>query len=394
MNQDVNVIFTGEFSFPNGMAGTKRIKHAIKALRRYPNVKARVILQRQSSQKNILSGKCEGTPYETVMGDLLRTKMFIALPQLYYKTICALKRAWMPSHRNVIYYYGMLALENILPLYYARRLGYKIVFDIVEDIGLSVSISRSPYHYFKVCLMALFSERIMSFADGIIVISSHLERKYKALGNGRIPILYRAVSVDMSCFQDKAKMSDSAVSLFYSGSFGKKDGLLVLLDAFDKLAGRYKRVRLILCGAGDAEAMKVFFSRLKLSHYKDRIEYKGYVDDQSYYSILGDVDIPCMTRIDISYAHAGFPFKLGEFLATGKPVIATRVSDVDRFLMNQHNAMLIQAGSSEEICAAAEFLINNPKTAQTIGRRGRETARAYFDYKTQGEALLSFFKSI
>ena len=107
----INLVFMGAFTYPRGMAGTKRIQNMINALKEYPDIATRVILQRQSSRDNILSGVHEGTPYETVMGDLFRAKMFAALPILYYKTIAALKRAFRPDHKNVIYFYGPLFLR-------------------------------------------------------------------------------------------------------------------------------------------------------------------------------------------------------------------------------------------------------------------------------------------
>ena len=130
------------------------------------------------------------------------------------------------------------------------------------------------------------------------------------------------------------------------------------------------------------------------SPHNDRIEYKGFLDEKEYFSVLNTVGIPCMTRADLPFAHAGFPFKLGEFLATGKPVIASRVSDVDRFLVHGHNAMLVRPGSSAEICRAVEFLMETPETAGTIGARGREVARSFFDCKRQGKALLEFIESV
>ena len=187
---------------------------------------------------------------------------------------------------------------------------------------------------------------------------------------------------------------NSSVSLFYAGSFGKKDGLPVLLDAFDRLAGKYGNLRLVLTGRGDEEAMKEFFTRTKASPYKDRIEFRGYVEEKEYYSLLNDADIPCMTRVDVAFAHAGFPFKLGEFLATGAPVIASRVSDVEKFLVHKENAMLVGAGSSDEVCGAVEYLIGNREAAEEMGARGREAAKSFFDYRQQSKDLLTFLRDL
>src|SRR5208283_1749146 len=318
----------GVFTYPNGMAGTKRVRNAINSLKQHPDVTACVILQRQSTEYNILSGVHEGTPYETVMGDLFRARMFAALPVLCYRTIAALKRAFLSDRKNVIYFYGPLFLESVVPLHYAQKHGYKIVFDVIEDFGLTKEVSHSLYRYMRSSLANRLSSRMKELSAGVIVISSYLEENCRKLIQGKAPVHYMPISVDMESFPLKPFRINPTISLFYAGSFGKKDGIPVLLDAFDRLAGKYGNLRLVLTGRGDAEALEEFFARMRLSPFKDRIEFKGYLDERDYYSLLNDVDIPCMTRVNVAFANAGFPFKLGEFLATGKPVIASRVSDV------------------------------------------------------------------
>ncbi len=394
MDNKVNLIFMGGFTYPRGMAATKRIQNVINALKELPDVETRVIIQRQSTLDDALSGVFENTPYETIIGDLFRAKMLVALPVLYYKTITAVKRAFKPSSKNVIYFYGPIFIDSIVPLYYAKRLGYTIIFDVIEDFGLAKDVSRSFYQYARSKIANRISSQIRSLASGIIVISSYLEKKSRSLTQGRVPLHYMSISVDMAFFPRTLDMNKPIKTLFYAGSFGKKDGVPILLDAFDNLAERHDNIYLVLTGRGDSAAMNEFFARVDTSPYKDRIDYKGYLDEKDYYSFLNDADIPCMTRVDLAFAQAGFPFKLGEYLATGKPVIASRVSDVDRFLKNKDNAMLVKAGSSKEVCQAVEFLINDHSSAKAIGERGRETAITYFNNKQQGIDLLDFIRSL
>ena len=394
MAKKINLVFMGGFTYPRGMAGTKRIQNVINALGQYPDVAVRVILQRQSSRDNTLAGVHAGTSYETVMGDVLQARMFAALPILYYKTCATLKRAIRPHQKNMIYFYGPLFFDSVVPLKYAQRLGYKIIFDVVEDFGLARDVSSSYYHYLRCKLANRLSSRIKDLSAGVIVISSRLAEKYAEITQGKVPVHYMPVSVDMDYFPEKPGGIKPNFSLFYAGSFGLKDGLPVLLDAVDKLASKYKNVHLVLTGRGDVDVMEDFFARMEVSPYKDRIEFKGYLNEKNYYILLNDADVPCMTRVDFAFAHTGFPFKLGEFLATGKPVIASRVSDVDKFLQHGHTAMLVQPGSSAEICEAAEFLINNPDSAAAMGARGRDVAKTFFDYRQQGKALHTFLESV
>ena len=392
--QKLNIVVLGGFPYPRGMAGTKRIQHAIDGMKEAPDVSICVLVLRQSSSRNTLAGMHAGIPYETVMGDLARVRLTLLFPVLTVKAMRALKRSWRPDCRNIIYLYGPPSLDNIVPILYCRHLGYKIVFDIVEDYDLAWSLSRSFYHRLKMAGRTRLTRCVKSLASGIVVISSHLIEKYRGLTQGQVPMHHRPISVDLDCFPAKSRRFGDTVKLFYSGSFGKKDGVPVLLEAFDRLAAKFDTVRLVLTGKGSDEAMRPILSRIESSPFRDRIDYKGYLDDEAYYATLNTADIPCVTRVDSAYAHAGLPFKLGEFLATGRPVIASRVSDVERMLEDRRDAMLVKPGDSDKIAEAVEHLIAQPEQAVAIGERARQKARAQFDYRPQGQALLAFLRDL
>lgn len=394
LNGSMNLIFMGGFSYPHGMAGTKRIQNIIDALKMYPDVRTRVVLQRQSGEESTLSGVHRGVPYETVMGNTVRAKMLVLLPILYFRTISILRRAFQPREQNIIYHYGPLFVDSIVPLFFAKKCGYKIVFDINEDYTLMKGTYQSYYELLRVNVASWFMPSTKLLASGIIAISCYLEEKWKSYSQDKVPVHYMPISVDLNQYPEKPTHIHGATVLFYAGSFGNKDGVDILLDAFDMLAARNKDVRLVLTGKGNRDAINKFVRRWRSSPYADRIEYKGYLDELSYYKLLNDIDIPCMTRVDLAFAHAGFPFKLGEFLASGKPVVASRVSDVPKFFSDKINAMLVQPGSSSDVCEAVEFLINNPDKAAEIGNRGREEAKALFDYKEQGRSLRAFLQRL
>jgi glycosyltransferase involved in cell wall biosynthesis len=63
-----------------------------------------------------------------------------------------------------------------------------------------------------------------------------------------------------------------------------------------------------------------------------------------------------MTRVGSGYANAGFPFKLGEFLATGNPVITTNVSDVSVYLENYKDCIIVTPEKINEVAASIRIL--------------------------------------
>ena len=170
-----------------------------------------------------------------------------------------LRRVFRPGCTNVILNYGPLDFDNVLALRWSRRLGYKVVFYIVEDYDLAWGISRSLSHRLKMAGITRLQHGIRDIASGVVVITSHLREKYEKMTNGKVPIHYSPIAIDFDRFPDSPGRFNKDVTLFYSGSFGSKDGLPVLLDAFDKLATKNDNVRLVLTGKGGDEVMRQSF---------------------------------------------------------------------------------------------------------------------------------------
>src|SRR5690606_21211749 len=117
----------------------------------------------------------------------------------------------------------------------------------------------------------------------------------------------------------------------------------------------------------------------KIINNNRKIVFLGYLDSEEYYKVLNSCDIFCMPRNNSLFANAGFPFKLGEFLATGKGVVATKVGDVSQYLTNMENAMLIEPESVDEIVKAIEYLVLNTDEIARLGDSAIGVARENFD---------------
>jgi glycosyltransferase involved in cell wall biosynthesis len=388
----LNVVFTG-FPYPQGLADTKDNQHAIDALKKH-GASVRVIVLRQSTKINSPKGIYNGVPYETIGPDLWRTRFLLTSPVFFIKSVKAIRMAFRPDSRNVFFVYGPPNFNNFPMIRQARKCGYKIVFYIVEDDDVAWNRSSSLWSKATNCSARWLSKRISGIADGIIVISSHLQDKFRDLTRGKVPILLRYISVDTARISYTQPFSSSEISLFYAGIFGVKDGVENLLEAFDSLAPSYPRLRLVLSGGRGPERMRKILDRIKSSPFHDRIKYAGYLPEEEYYRLLSSVDIPCVPRVDSLYANAGFPFKLGEFLASGKPVIASRVSDVEKFISDREHAILINPGSIDDIVSGVRYLIENPDRAIQIGINGRKKAVEKFDVGVQRNSLCGFLEMV
>ena len=83
--------------------------------------------------------------------------------------------------------------------------------------------------------------------------------------------------------------------------------------------------------------------------------------------------------------HKGFPTKLGEYLATGNPVVVTKVGEITDYLDNGC-AYLAEPDSVQSFSDKLIEALTN-ENSNIVGNKGRDIAIKYFSHKKQGEKL-------
>lgn len=304
-----------------------------------------------------------------------------------------LRKNKQAGSKNIIYNYNYPDLKNIVFLMYGRMIGYRIVFDIIEDNRFEAHVGFINKIRIKTSLVLFKLSRY--FTKAYVAISDHLYKRAEENAKGKIPVHLIPITVNLNYFKISGHpINKSELKIFYGGSFAPKDGLSYLLDAFEEVSKKDSTVKLVLTGLGNPADVDKIKEKIAASAAKERILFKGFLATDEYYAVLNSCDIFCMTRVNSKFANAGFPFKLGEFLASGKGVIATRVGDVPKYLHNGENSLLINPDSVSEIVQALSTFINNPEKINTLGSAARKTAETNFDSDKISMELLSIFNSI
>ena len=304
-----------------------------------------------------------------------------------------LKKSKSLSEKNILYNYDQPNLKNILFILYAKFIGYKIILDVIEDYRYYTDYPRFLTAV-KMKSSNFLCKHSHYFADSIIAISDHLYSHMIKISKGKTPVFHIPITVDLTKFPKKNYTIPENYKIFYGGSFGEKDGIEYLIKAFEEVCLKFKNVNLILTGKGFVEGMQKVSQLIDHSIVNEKIIFKGFLSKDEYYKVLNDCDIFCMTRINSKFANAGFPFKLGEFLATGKAVIATDVSDVGKYIRNGENALLIKPSSTEDMAESFLYILENPSLINKLGSEGRKTAELYFDSEKVSNKLYEIFRSL
>jgi len=382
----MNIVFIGNFSYPEGMAGTKRVQLFIDFLQK-KGLQIQILLLRQG-EESLKKGEGKGWHkgiyyYTTGPGIRMDYSLLFSFPAYFINGFKKLYRWRSTSKKNFLFAYNGIDIENIFFVVFAKIIGYKIVVDIVEDYNF---FTNTDHLFSKVKKISnILLENCHDFlSDGIIVISNYLVDKFKTKVR-KIPLKHIPISAkNIPLIDSVAKPNESCRKkrVVYSGSFGEKDGVEYIISAVKKLSAKRDDCTLILTGKG-----KNLVQILALIKDDENIHYQGFLEEDLFYPFIHRADILCMTRTDSAFANAGFPFKLGEYLSTGKPIIATDVGDIKQYLVNMEDAIIIQTGSSKQIADAIELLIDNEDLAKKIGNSGRIKCSKYFDPETNGKKL-------
>jgi len=303
----------------------------------------------------------------------------------FKKGIRFIKAHYKKDATNIVYNYQHPDIRNFLFLLYAKYKGFKIVLDIVED--KKHEDVKTLNDKIRRILSLFFMKLLPYYSDAIFVISNHLLKELKGELGSRVPIYLLPISVDFKNIDNSNKGNKEVglIKIFYGGSFGAKDGLNFLIEAIEILKKSSYNFKLVMSGKTDPNQLEKFFSTIKSP---ELIDYRGFLSFSEYFKLLGSVDICCMTRNNSAFANAGFPFKLGEFLAAGKLIVASRIGDVDKYLTHKENAYLVKPECTEEIVAGLQYYMDDLEIlSETIGGRARGIAEKYFNAEVSSKFM-------
>jgi glycosyltransferase involved in cell wall biosynthesis len=375
----MNILFISFQPYPFGMAGSKRVRLFAENLAINNDVKVLVI--GKSNGGNVSQGELNNVSYK--LFSLSRVQRLTGRS----KVSEMLKSEYKAGAKNVMIIYDGIGLMNFIFAKKGRKLGYKIVADIVEDYNVhqeNTGMLLGLLHRVN----ALFEKNISNLADGVVVISNRLRNKFEKLGvkPERIErITICAENIDLT--QKETSQNKTSYTFLYSGSYANRDGIDLVINAFKKLSQKRQNVVLVLGG-------KINDTIKEMIKIEASIKYVGMVSDNEYYGFLNSADALLVTRVNSDYANAGFPFKLGEYLATGKPVIISPVSDIRDYLIDREDVIMTDIANEDSLIKDMEYIIDNPVEAAKIGQSGLNKCKQYFNPKTNSEKLEVFLNKI
>jgi len=395
------LIATNE-QFPIGMACTNRIISLAKGLvENDVTVKVVCFQTTEKLEQTVNSdakGFYEGIEFEYTPGTTIIAHTFLRRKRLGFRSLARALRILVDSSRRtdqcVLSLYTTSAKYTTFFYLAARLLGIILIQDEVE---YPLVLRIKPESWLGKIYASFYISYVYRLFDAILVMTNPLEMYFKDRIRKRARILRVPMTVEMSRFLTNT-WSSPEVSRYiaYCGYVGgNKDGVQNLIEAFAKLDARHDDVKLYIIGdasgTSDLERLQQLARDLGVQH---RVVFTGRVLRDEIPRYLCNASILALARPAGLQSEGGFPSKLGEYLATGNPVVVTRVGDIPEYLTNGKDAFLVEPDDVNGFAGKLDHVLSNPDLARKVGLTGREVARTNFDYQVQGERIVQFLRDL
>lgn len=172
-------------------------------------------------------------------------------------------------------------------------------------------------------------------------------------------------------------------------NIGRQDyqkGQRYLLEAMARLVSVRPQLVLLIAGrSGDvSEELAHLRNRLGL---EEQVQFLGHREDVP--DILAAADLFVFPSL-----YEGLPGAVLEAMALGLPVVSSDIEPVRETVEVGRSAVLVTPASSEELALAIEQLLEDPGTAQTLGRRGRDIFDARFTLEQGMARIRAFYQKV
>lgn len=281
---------------------------------------------------------------------------------------------------TAILIYGTPALCWFLP-----KSKYKIFYECTEV----------PFYGRKKTLSSWLKEKIKWYlakrTTGMLVISKALADYFKKQGIRNIAIIN--MFVDTKRFDDVKNDTDRKY-IAYCGTISPfKDGVDCLIKAFALFHKSHPDYELKLIGRFEnEEAEKNLKGLVKEYHLEQAVCFTGMINPEDMPRLLCGAQMLALARPDNEQAKYGFPTKLGEYLATGKPVVVTKVGEIGLFLQDKINCRMAEPGNPEDFANKMSWVADNFDEALELGKKGKELTKEFFSSTVQSQKALSFME--
>ncbi len=235
--------------------------------------------------------------------------------------------------------------------------------------------------------VTFLEETLPRYADAVTVTTEPLRRRALSVGikpenlfiagNGTNTDFIKPVDIHDS--RKELDLPEKSVICTHLGNVDLET-LTLLVKAHKIVARKHPNTLLLLVGSGPAGADFVRSFGMERNIIC--------IGRQPYHKVplyLGASDICLMPMQDIPLNRVAQPLRLFDYLAAGRPVIASALPELGRIV--RECGLLAKPGDPDDFAEKTLELLENPNLREKMGKRARELAETRYSWRVAAEQL-------
>lgn len=279
--------------------------------------------------------------------------------------------AFLNLARQLLYYrvfkrvgvvYCLSLTEKILITPFARLLGMRVIW--VEHVTFDRWLTQNPLRV----LYRWFSRMVTIIAISQVVRNQLMEEL--RVHSNNITLIYTGVDTNQFMLRD-ARWGDAArYNIGCVARLEKEKGVEFLIQAIKIIRDIIPYARLIIVGEGPEQKKLAWLAeRLNL---QEAIQWVGYQQAiEKWYGYFDVYALPSLIR-------ESFGITLVEAMASGVPVVASRIGGIPEIIEHKVTGLLANPGDSQHFADQLLYLYNNRSAAREMALTARKRVEERF----------------
>ncbi|KRF52508.1 group 1 glycosyl transferase [Bacillus sp. Soil768D1] len=207
----------------------------------------------------------------------------------------------------------------------------------------------------------------------------------------KIRVLYGGV--DLNQFNYRTSHKEGSQNILSIGRLVEKKGHHILMQAFQKIRGKFPNATLTIIGRGELEEyINSLANELNLG---DSFRLLNHLPKDQVREQMTNADIFCAASLEAADGDVeGIPNTLKEAMAVGVPVISTNHAGIPELITNNKEGVLVQENNVDELAEALEFMLTNRELWETYTVAARQKIEQNFNLVQQLQQQAEFYDEL
>ncbi len=395
-NEIKSVVFLGDSGFPIGFAHIQRITLLGRALIE-AGCEVRVVCRMAVWTKEVKThyrkeGVHEGIHYMYTSDSPFRPETKVKRKYQKIKGLISeffyLKKLKKEGKIDAVILSTMNFDDSLRYKLFSILMGFPIALNLVE---MATALERRSSFYLKFGDW-LMEKWLLRRFNGAMPISDTLYEYYNKIEPSK-PNMKVPVICDYDNFAT-VKRNPSEPYFLYCASDSFMEVIEFVLNAYQAMENNDKIKLYLLISGKQKDQIELLREEISKTFPEGNVQLFSNVPYSQLMQLFTNANallIPLRPTVEDT---ARFPHKIGEYLATGNPIITTKVGEIKTYFEDGITALVSEKYSINEFAKKMDYVLDNYDHIRKIGLQGKELGLKTFHFRTYGVRIKQFLSKL